>query len=195
MNQHAENMKNALIGYKDLRDKANAQIKSITDTYGKEAGEAETRIQNKKLESARAAAVDTITKAGSAGYKEAEAWGRMDGSKLTDDVKLLDNDLVDSTEFDRLKDKYKDNATMLAVLKKYGERQNNSSVKKAGSFEVRDILTGEDKMKKWEKAQAQALDLLDAMDGNGKYANPDDWGAAFNVAAMPETLEHFGENL
>ena len=195
MNQHAENMKNALNGYKDLRDKANTQIKFITDTYGKEAGEAETRIQNKKLESARAAAVDTITKAGSAGYKEAEDWGRMDGSKLTDDVKLLDADLVDSNEFDRLKDKYRDNSTMLAVLKKYGERQNNSSVEKAGSFEIRDILTGEDKMKKWEKAQEQALDLLDAIDGTGKYSNPDDWGAAFNVAAMPETLEHFGENL
>lgn len=195
MNQHAENMKKALIGYKDLRDKANAQIKFITDTYGKEAGEAETRIQNKKLESARAAAVDTITKAGGAGYKEAEAWGRMDGNKLTDDVRLLDNDLVDTAEFDRLKDKYKDNATMLAMLKRYGDRQNNSSVEKAGSFETRDILTGEEKMKKWERYQAHALDLLDAIDGTGKYSNPDDWAAAFNVAAMPETLEHFGEDL
>ena len=65
----------------------------------------------------------------------------------------------------------------------------------AEPFDLRDIPTAEDKPKRWEKAQAQALDLLDAMDGSGKYKNPHDWGAAFILAAMPETMEHFGENL
>ena len=90
MNQHAVNMKNALNEYKKATEAAKQQIKFITDTYGKEAGEAEKEIQAKKLERARATAVDTITKAAGAGHKEAEAWGRLDGSKLTDDIKLLD---------------------------------------------------------------------------------------------------------
>ena len=208
MNQHAVNMKNALNEYKKATEAAKQQIKFITDTYGKEAGEAEKEIQAKKLERARATAVDTITKAAGAGHKEAEAWGRLDGSKLTDDVKLLDAGLVDKAEFDRLKEKYSGNYTMLHALRKYGEKQNKEAGDKIRSsggdgleaalaepFDVRDIPTAEDRPKKWERTQAQALDLLDAMDGSGKYKNPHDWGAAFVQAAMPETLEHFGEDL
>ena len=148
-----------------------------------------------------------LTKAGRAGYREAESWGRMDTSKLTDDIKLLDAGIVDKGEFDRLKAKYSNNYTMLAALRRYGEKQNKEAGKemqKNGDdyigaltepFDVHDIPTTEEKMKKWEKTQASALDLLDAMDGSGKYGNPDDWGAAFTLAAMPETLEHFGEDL
>ena len=208
MNQHAVNMKNALNEYKKATEAAKQQIKFITDTYGKEAGEAEKEIQAKKLERARAAAVDTINKAAGAGYKEAEAWGRLDGSKLTDDVRLLDAGLVDKAEFDRLKAKYSGNYTMLHALRKYGEKQNKAAGEEIRAnngdgltaalvepYNIRDIPTAEDKPKKWEKTQAQALDLLDAMDGSGKYKNPHDWGAAFVQAAMPETLEHFGEDL
>ena len=207
MNQHAANIKNALTEYKKATEAAKQQIEFITTTYGKEAGEAEKNIQAKKLERARAAAVDTINKAAGAGHKEAEAWGRVDGSKLTDDVKLLDAGLVDKAEFDRLKEKYSGNYTMLQALRKYGEQQNKAAgeeIRKGGDamaaalaepFEVRDIPTAEDRPKKWERTQAQALDLLDAMDGSGKYGNPHDWGAAFVKAAMPETLEHFGEDL
>lgn len=208
MNQHAVNMKNALNDYKKATDTAKRQIEFITTTYGKEAGEAEREIQAKKLEKARAAAVDTINKAAGAGYKEAEAWGRLDGSKLTEDAKLLDAGLVDKAEFDRLKAKYSGNYTMLHALRKYGEKQNKAAsdeIRSSGGdglaaalaepFDLRDIPTAEDKPKRWEKAQAQALDLLDAMDGSGKYSNPHDWGAAFILAAMPETMEHFGENL
>lgn len=208
MNQHAANMKKALNEYKKATDTAKQQIEFITNTYGQEAGEAETEIQAGKLERARTAAVDTINKAAGAGYKEAEAWGRLDGSKLTEDTKLLDAGLVDKAEFDRMKAKYSGNYTMLQALRRYGEKQN----KEAGEairanngdgleaaltepFNLRDIPTAEEKMKKWEKAQASALDLLDAMDGTGKYSNPHDWGAAFTLAAMPETLEHFGEDL
>lgn len=208
MNQHAANIKNALAEYKKATEAAKQQIKFITDTYGKEAGEAEKEIQAKKLERARAAAVDTINKAAGAGHKEAEAWGRLDGSKLTDDVRLLDAGLVDKAEFDRLKEKYSGNYTMLHALRKYGEKQNKAAGEEIRAnngdgltaalvepYNIRDIPTAEDKPKKWEKTQAQALDLLDAMDGSGKYKNPHDWGAAFVQAAMPETLEHFGEDL
>lgn len=208
MNQHAENMKKALNEYKKATDTAKQQIEFITNTYGKEAGEAEKEIQAKKLERSRAAAVDTINKAAGAGYKEAEAWGRLDGSKLTDDVRLLDTGLVDKAEFDRMKAKYSGNYTMLQALRKYGEKQNKAAGDEiranggdgltaalAEPFDLRDIPTAEEKTKRWEKTQAQALDLLDAMDGSGKYKDPHDWGAAFILAAMPETLEHFGENL
>ena len=206
MNQHALNMKTALTNYKQATDNAKQMVKFITDTYGKEAGEAEAKMQAKKLEKARAESVDMITKAGAAGYRGAESWGRMDSSKLTDDIRLLDAGVVDKGEFNRLKEKYSNNSTMLAALLRYGEKHNKESgeVLKNGDFytgalvepfDIKDIPTTEEKMKKWEKAQATALDLLDAMDGSGKYGDREDWGAAFVLAAMPENLEHFGADL
>ena len=97
---------------------------------------------------------------------------------------------------------------MLQALRRYGEKQNKAAGDEiranggdgltaalAEPFDLRDIPTAEDKPKRWEKRQAQALDLLDAMDGSGKYGNPNDWSAAFILAAMPETMEHFGEDL
>ena len=207
MNQHAVNMTNALLDYKKLRETADARIQFIRETYGSEAGEAEKEIQANKLEKARAAAVDTITKAGEAGKKQAEAWGHMDGSKMdADDMRLLDAGLVDKAEFNRLKAKHSENYTMLQALKRYGEKQNRAETEEARKnnpdgfimeepFDLRDIPAADDKAKKWERTQASALDLLDCMDGVGKYKDPHDWGAAFTKAAMPETLEHFGEDL
>jgi len=207
MNKHAENMKKALLDYKKLRETADARIQYIRETYGNEAGEAEKEIQTKKLERARSEAVNTITAAGGAGRKEAEAWGHMDGSKMnSDDIKLLDAGLVDKAEFNRLKAKHADNFTMLQVLRKYGEKQNRAETEEARKnnpdgfimeepFDLHDIPAADDKAKRWERTQASALDLLDCMDGVGKYSNPHDWGAAFIKAAMPENLEHFGEDL
>ena len=207
MNKNAETIKNALLTYKGLREAADARIKQIRETYGEEAGRAEAEIQSKRLSQARATAESTIQNAHGEGRRAAEAWGTLDGSKLTDDIKLLDAGLVDREAFNGLKNRYKDNATMLSALRKYGEKKNAEAAKEIRDsgdaftaaltepFELRDIPTAEDKMKRWDKAKSSALDLLDAMDGAGKYANPNDWAAAFTKAAMPETLEHFGENL
>ena len=203
MNQHIETMKGALYTYKKQREAADERIAWITETYGKEAGEAERNIQEKKTAQARAAAEKAIKDAGAAGLAAAEAWGRMDGSKLTDDVKLLDAGLVDKAEFDRLKGKYNGNATMLAALRKYADKQNAAAAEEARKsgegfaaamtmpYDTRDMPTAEGKQNNWKKTQALALDLLDVMDGSGKYK--DDWMGSFGRAALPEQMEHFGE--
>lgn len=203
MNQHIETMKGALYTYKKQREAAEERVSYITETYGKEAGAKEKELQDKKTAQARAAAESAIRSAGAEGLRAAEAWGRMDGSKLTDDIKLLDAGLVDEAEFDRLKQKHSGNATMLAALRRYGDKQNAAAreeLAKSGDamkaaltepFNTRDIPTAEGKQEAWKKTQAQALDMLDAMDGTGKYQ--DDWTRTFGRAALPEQLEHFGE--
>ena len=207
MNQNAERIKTALKGYKEKREAADARIKQIRELYGEEAAQHEAERQNKTLKAARATVEETIRAAHGEGRRAAEAWGTLDGSKLTDDIKLLDAGLVDREAFNGLKTRYKDNATMLSALRKYGEKKNAEAAKEireggdaftaalSEPFEVRDIPTAADKANRWDKAKASALDMLDAMDGAGKYANPHDWGAAFTKAAMPEMLEGFGENL
>ena len=207
MNQNAERIKTALKGYKEKREAADARIKQIRELYGDEAAQHEAERQNKTLKAARATVEETIRAAHRDGRSAAEAWGTLDGSKLTDDIKLLDAGLVDREAFNGLKTRYKDNATMLSALRKYGEKKNAEAAKEirdsgyaftaalAEPFEVRDIPTAEGKAKSWDRARDSALDMLDAMDGTGKYSNPHDWGASFVKAAMPQTLERFGENL
>lgn len=204
MNQNAENIKKALKAYKEKRDAADARIQQIRENYGEEAAQREADRQNKSLKAARAEVESTIRAATGEGRRAAEAWGRMDGSKLTDDIKLLDAGLVDVATFNELKGRYKDNATMLSALRKYADKQNAAAAKEASEkgdlplaepYETRDIPTAEGKAKSWDNAQRGAFDMLDAMDGSGKYGNPQDWGAAFVKAALPDTLEHFGEDL
>lgn len=204
MNKNAEAIKNALKAYKTKRDTADERIKNIRETYGEEAAQREAERQNKALKQARAEVESTIRAAHGEGRRAAESWGKLDGSKLTDDIKLLDAGLVDAAAFRDLKERYKDNSSMLTALKKYADKQNAAAMKEAHEkgglplaepFETRDIPTAEGKAKGWDRARDSALDMLDAMDGTGKYGNPHDWGASFVKAAMPETLEHFGEGL
>lgn len=204
MNQNAERIKTALKDYKAKRETADARINQIREMYGEEAAQHEAERQNKTLKQARAAVEETIRAAHGEGRRAAESWGRLDGSKLTDDIKLLDAGLVDVEAFKDLKARYKDNSSMLAALKKYADKQNAAAMKEAHEkgdlplaepYETRDIPTAEGKAKSWDRARDSALDMLDAMDGTGKYSNPHDWGASFVKAAMPQTLESFGENL
>jgi hypothetical protein len=190
--------------YKAKRDTADARIKQIRESYGEEAAQREAERQNKALKQARAAAEEAIRAAHGEGRRAAENWGKLDGSKLTDDIKLLDAGLVDREAFRDLKERYKDNSSMLAALKKYADKQNAAAMKEAHEkgdlplaepYETRGIPTAEGKAKSWDRARDSALDMLDAMDGTGKYSNPHDWGASFVKAAMPQTLESFGDNL
>lgn len=191
MNKNAERIRDAVIAYQGIRKTADEKIKYIRDTYGDEAGDAEARIQGKRLEQERAKAEDAIKTAYRDGHMAASGWGTLDGSKLTDDTKLLDAGLVDAEAFNGMKVRYKDNSTMLAALRKYGETQNATAIKDGGipAFETRDIPTAEAKMKKWDNLQTQAFEILDAMDGK----NPDDWNTAF--LTDQEIINHFGEDL
>lgn len=203
MNTNIETMKKAIKNYKDLQTAAAERVKSITDTYGQEAGKREQDRQDKQLKQARATAEKAIREAGSEGLAAAERWGRLDGSRLTDDIKLLDAGLVSAAEFEKLKSRHADNATMLEALRKYGEKQNAAAAAEARAngkkfvmetpYNVWDIPTAEGKQETWRKVQAQAIDMLDMVDGSGRYN--DSWTRALGSALAPEAVEHFGEGM
>ena len=137
MNQNAERIKTALKGYKEKREAADARIKQIRELYGDEAAQHEAERQNKTLKAARATVEETIRAAHGEGRRAAEAWGTLDGSKLTDDIKLLDAGLVDREAFNGLKTRYKDNATMLSALRKRRTRKPQRKSGKAGTLSQR----------------------------------------------------------
>lgn len=200
MSRYAEDMKRALVTYRDTKQKAAQRLQEIKDLYGDEAAQREQERQEKQLKSARATAEAAIREAYSEGHYLAEQWAKPDGSRLTDDMKLFDAGLVTPEVFDQLKGRYSDNATMLSALKAQGEKLNQAAAtadrEKGGlgmvePYNVRDIQTGADKLKGWDSMKKQALDTLDMIDGKGAYSDP--WTQALGKHLGAETIEHFGE--
>lgn len=178
MNSNAQKMNDALTTYRKAKEYAAARVEEYTQKYGPGVGAEEKEYQAGKTQAARAEAEKQIRDAAKAGREAAEYWGKLYGGQLTDDVELLKNDLIDPAEFENLKTRYQDNATMLLALRKYGERKNQEEaeeLRKTGGvptregYRVKDIITAQDKLENWNKVEAQALDLLDAVDGTGNY--------------------------
>lgn len=202
MSKYIDDMKSALVTYKTAKQNAEKRLQEIRELYGDEAGERESERQEKQLTSARQRAEAAIREAYSEGVYFAEQWGKLDGALLTDDVKLLDAGLVDVDAFETLKNRHRDNGTMMLALKKYGERMNAAAAQEArekgdilsgmtAPYNVRDIVTGADKVENWKRAKTQALGMLDMIDGKGAYSAP--WAKALGNALGDQTIEHFGE--
>lgn len=200
MSKYTDDMKRALVTYRDAKQKANQRLQEVKEYYGDEAAQREQERLEKQLKNARSTAEAAIREAYSEGHYLAEQWGKPDGSQLTDDLKLFDAGMVTPDVFETLKARYRNNATMSAALKAQGEKLNAAAAtadrEKGGlgmvePYNVRDIQTGADKVKGWDKLKKQALDTLDMIDGKGAYSDP--WTQALGNALGDQTIEHFGE--
>ena len=201
MSRYAEDMKRALVTYRDTKQKAAQRLQEIKDLYGDEAAQREQERQEKQLKAARATAEAAIREAYSEGHYLAEQWAKPDGSRLTDDMKLFEAGLVTPEVFEQLKGRYRDNATMLSALKAQGEKMNAAAAQTerdkggfgmAEPYNVRDIATGADKVKGWDTLKKQAMDALDMVDGTGAYSDP--WTQTLGKHLGAETIDHFGES-
>ena len=202
MSKYADDMKQAIMTYKNRYKNAEANIKLVLENYGEEAGQRELERQEKNLKAEREKAAAAIREAYSEGVYLAELWGKPDGSRLTDDLKLFDAGIVTPEVFDQLKARYKDNATMLSALKAQGEKLNAAAAQAAkdrgelplaSTYETRDIVTLDDQRTTWKTLKAQALDCLDMIDGTGNYS--DSWNRAMGNALGDEMINHFGEGM
>lgn len=200
MGRYIDDMKRALVTYRDAKQKADQRLQEVKEYYGDEAAQREQERQEKQLKSARATAEAAIREAYSEGHYLAEQWAKPDGSRLTDDMKLFDAGLVTPEVFEQLKGRYSDNSTMLSALKAQGEKLNAAAAQAdresgglgmAMPYNTRDIQTGADKLKGWDSMKKKALDTLDMIDGKGAYSDP--WTQALGKHLGAETIEHFGE--
>ncbi len=197
------NIRSALKEYKSKVDQAKSRLEQVKRDFGDEAEAMERERMEAGLKSAREKAETVISDSHREAVENTMKWGQLDGGNLTDDHKLLTAGLVDPAEFDRLKGKYHDNATMLKALKKYGDQENEKIMATAngkslkdltGTYNVRDISTADDRIVNWNKFQKSAVDRLDMIDGSGAYR--DSWNQAFAKAFDAESgIDSFGEGM
>lgn len=116
-------MRKALVEFYNTQKRINAER---ADAMKKYAHEFQEGVLNRLMEESGAACDNArykIEKAKADALASIEAWARLDGSKLTDDARLLKYDLPPA-QFYELAKKYKNNGTMCFVLAQYAEKKN-----------------------------------------------------------------------
>ena len=171
-------MGESLRNYHNINQQIEKAIEQVRSQYGDEAAALESKRQSARRRDARQTAEAEIEKAYTAGKTEAESWGTLKGSQITDDIKLLEAELVDNVAFEDLKKRYKDNPTMLIALKKYGIRKNDETLQSgadlltanAKRFVTEDIIDRDSMLKTAGVMLKRARTTLDMIDGTGDYS-------------------------
>jgi hypothetical protein len=196
MNKHLQTMKNALTNYeKDARAWAQKMEENARLYKPEEAAKANDAILS-KMEDSRAAVKQIIQEAMEAGQKDAEAWGRIDPARITDDAKLLDAGLVNPEQFKGLVQKYQDNATMLQLLDTFAKKNSGPAFnwgfdgKKDNRpyFDTTGIVTAKQKAGEYERFAAIACSLADSV---GK--SPREIG--YSQDAVSRSIQVFGDGV
>ena len=178
---HVDKMAAAVKRYYSEAVIAQQKIRRNNEIYMKQFAEPENEKIMAQLQAARQTAEEAITAAQEGGRAEALAWGKLDGSKITDDAKLLQFDLSPE-QFDDLVQKHKNNGTMTTLLHDYGEKMNakyreNEGVTGSMPTKVYDtwnLPTADRKAEAIDKFSAGARDLLARIDSPGTFGGGTD---------------------
>jgi len=169
---HVDRMAAAVKKYYSEAQIAAEKMRRNNETYIKEAADKENERIKQQLQTVRQSAEDAIAEAQESGKNEALKWGELDGSKITDDARLLDFD-ISPEQYSKLVEKHRTNGTMLSLLKNYGDRQNEKYRQKEGKtgempkvyYPSGNIPTAEKKAEVYDKFAAGARLMLSQIDG------------------------------
>lgn len=164
-------IKDALKRYQAAAKTAQEKQRQARELYQPDAAERECSRIAAWLDGERNQAKAVIDSEQDTRLRDLDAWKRLDGGKITDDVKLLDNNLVTVDQFPALVDKYRDNATMCAALAGYANRRNADARKQAaagtlpgGLYPVEIIPTAEARADAISKTAAGAYGVINMID-------------------------------
>lgn len=203
MNKHIQTMKNAVTNYRKTVRAAVAKMEENTRLYKPEEAEKANAAIMAQLDKDRDTVKGLILEAQEAGQHDADAWGRLDGSKITDDAKLLDAGLVDPEQFRGLVAKYQDNSTMLQLLANYAEKKNGESggfsavwnyggkgnaARAARHFDTSGLPSVESKRAVFNQAAAAAMNMADSIGD----LTPGRIGKGPDSVLLDAQLEKFG---
>lgn len=203
MNKHVETMKNAVTNYRKTVRAAIAKMDENTRLYKPEEADKANAAIMAQLEKDRDTVKGLIAEARDAGQRDVDAWGKLDGAKITDDAKLLDAGAVNPDQFRGLVQKYQDNSTMLQLLANYAEKQNGESggfsavwnyggkgnvARQQRHFDTSGLPTVESKRAAFNNAAAAAMNMADSIGD----LTPGKLGRGPENAFLDAQLESFG---
>lgn len=154
---YKKTMQNAVAEYIEAARKAKAEITKAKETYLPDIADKVRINEENALRGKYDAAVRVIREAEAEGERAAEAWGRMEGSKLTPDAELLKYDLSPK-DFDDIVSRNKDNGTMMKILYDYASKKNAETPFK---YDYAGIQTVEQKAHFAQHMARAAIDLMD----------------------------------
>ena len=153
MNTYVSKMKDVLSGFypqmkRKREEKAEAKERYSTDVAAQEID----RI-DREAAALRNATMDKLQQLHDEGVAQAQRWGNLDGSMITDDIKLLKGGFdLDRQQIENLVERYRSNGTMMTAIDSY-----------AGSHGMigMNIPTVDKKVKAWEVVLRNAKDIMD----------------------------------
>lgn len=201
MNSYLQRTKDTILDYLGKAQRTEAKINEGRNIYLPDSMEQEEKRLRGELMKARKeteAKLDSIYHEASAGARE---WGKLDGTKLTDDVYLLQGQGVTPEQFTELVERYQDNYTMLDALRKFGEARNKAAVKEAreagnndifipAPYDVRNIPGPDAKMQEWDDMRKRATYFLNVADGTGFNS---DFEKGFATSTAQKAFDAWGE--
>ena len=153
MNTYVSKMKDVLSGFypqmkRKREEKAEAKERYSTDVAAQEID----RI-DREAAALRNATMDKLQQLHDEGVAQAQRWGNLDGSMITDDIKLLKGGFdLNRQQVESLVERYRSNGTMMTAIDSY-----------AGSHGMvgMNIPTVDKKVKAWEVVLLNAKDIMD----------------------------------
>ena len=190
MNDNLKKMRAALSNYHKAVKVADQQIRKINDEIKPELAKEMVSQIRANLTAARSSAIDQITAAAKKGRAEAEDWGTLNPSDLTDDVKLLQSGIrISQKEYDDLCQKYQNNGSMSRVLSEYADQRNRENTDGlSGVMYKTQLATVESKSQRWDKLQRSAEMIMGNIDGSG-------FGKGVDNPIVSESVDKFGSTM
>lgn len=158
-------IKDILKQYQKAAKAAQTKVRHAGEVYTAEIATKEIEAIDKELGEERQQAIAEIEAVQAAAEKEIERWGRLDGSEITDDAKLLSFGIVTPDQFAVLVEKYKSNSTMSNILYEYGKNRNSKLVEGQGEyFDTSHIPTVEKRMREVQHVTTRAISIIEMID-------------------------------
>lgn len=180
MNAYVQEMKKALSDFYSTMTRLNAQKEQNLSTYQSNVARDENEKLDKQINDVYRATWSRLQELHSAGIAQAERWGALDGSKITDDIKLLSGGFdLKKNQVAELVEKYRGNGTMMEAIGTYASSHNMSFL---------EVPTVTEKVKAWGVILAYAKDVMDQCTG-ARVGWVQGAGA---VAMLKGLVEHFG---
>lgn len=181
LNIYLTQMRDALAAYSTGAQALMEQKQKNSQIYQSEVAEEQNRGIDAKLSQLYADTWKALQDAQAAGIAQAEKWGELDGSKITDDVKLLGGHFeLKKPQVEALVERYRGNGTMCEALAKYAREHG---------MEFLNIPSVAGKVEAWGCVLDYAKSLLD------QATNPPSVGwmvGAAAAGAVKRQIDRFG---